>query len=378
MTRVGTEPTPLAAILAKRIRARGPITFAEYMEACLYHPEHGYYAKADQEPRRDYFTSVDVSPVFGRLLARQFHEMWEQLGRPDPFWLVEAGAGTGALAKHVLDCAAESLGMFYAALRYVAVERSAPRRAAQARIFAKHATSGRVTHFGELPAQIPQGCVFSNELLDAMPVHRVLRENGVLQELYVALGDEGLHERAGPLSSPALTEYFAEQGIPLQDQQQAEACLEACRWIEEVAGKLGRGFVLTIDYGHLARELYDDRHMRGTLLAYARHRAGEDFFRAPGQQDLTAHVNFTALDIWGQRGGLLRTGFTSQSNFLLALARHTQFEDLQSQALNEQQQARARLLFKTLIHPEGMGETFQVLVQHKGIESPHLAGFDPL
>ncbi len=273
---MGTEPTPLAAILAKRIRARGPITFAEYMEACLYHPEHGYYAKADQEPRRDYFTSVDVSPVFGRLLARQFHEMWEQLGRPDPFWLVEAGAGTGALAKHVLDCAAESLGMFYAALRYVAVERS--------------------------------GCVFSNELLDAMPVHRVLRENGVLQELYVALGDEGLHERAGPLSSPALTEYFAEQGIPLQDQQQAEACLEACRWIEEVAGKLGRGFVLTIDYGHLARELYDDRHMRGTLLAYARHRAGEDFFRAPGQQDLTAHVNFTALDIWGQRGGLLRTG----------------------------------------------------------------------
>jgi SAM-dependent MidA family methyltransferase len=378
LTLVHTESTPLAAILTERIRTHGPITFAEYMEACLYHPEHGYYAKPDQKPRSDYFTSVDVSPMFGRLLARQFEEMWAQLGRPDPFWLVEAGAGTGALAKHVLDCAAESLAEFYAALRYVAVERSASRRAAQARTLGAHTDSGRVMPSGELPAQIQEGCVFSNELLDAMPVHRLLHEKGILQELYVALGEEGFHECAGPLPSPALVEYFAQQGITLHDQQQAEACLEACRWIEEVAGKLGRGFVLTIDYGHSARELYDERHMRGTLLAYAQHRASEDYFRAPGRQDLTAHVNFTALDIWGQRGGLLRTGFTSQSNFLLALVRHAQFEDLQSKTMTEQQQARARLLFKTLTHPEGLGETFQVLVQHKGIESPHLAGFDPL
>jgi SAM-dependent MidA family methyltransferase len=378
LTPVRTEPTPLAAILAERIRAHGPITFAEYMDTCLYHPEHGYYVKADQHPRRDYFTSVDVSPIFGRLLARQFHEMWVQLGRPDPFWLVEAGAGTGTLAKHVLDCAAESLGEFYAALRYVAVERSAPRRAAQAITLASHATSGRVTCSTELPGQITQGCIFSNELLDAMPVHRVLQESSGLRELYVAAGDDGFYEQAGPLFSPELAEYFAEQVIALQDQQQAEACLEACRWIEEVAAKLGRGFVLTIDYGHPARELYDEHHMRGTLLAYARHRASEDYFRAPGEQDLTAHVNFTALEHWGQRGGLLRTGFTSQTNFLLALARHTEFEDLQSPDMNEQQQTRARLLFKTLIYPEGMGETFQVLVQHKGIESPRLAGFDPL
>jgi SAM-dependent MidA family methyltransferase len=378
LTLVRTEPTVLAAILAEQIRAQGPITFAEYMEACLYHPEHGYYVRADQQPRRDYFTSVDVSPVFGRLLARQFHEMWQQLGRPDPFWLVEAGAGTGALAKHVLDCAQESLGEFYAALRYVAVERSAPRRSAQARTLAAHAKSGRIVHSADLPAPIPRGCVFSNELLDAMSVHRVLGENSMLQELYVALGEEGFHERAGPVSSPALTEYFAEQEIALGEQQQAEASLEACRWIEEVGRRLDRGFVLTIDYGHPARELYNERHMRGTLLAYARHRAGEDYFRAPGQQDLTAHVNFTALDKWGQRGGLHRTGFTSQSCFLLALARHARFDDLQSPGMDEQQQARARLLFKTLIHPEGMGETFQVLLQHKGIESPRMAGFDPL
>lgn len=372
------EPTPLAVILAQRIRASGPITFAEYMETCLYHPEHGYYAKADQQPRRDYFTSVDVSPVFGRLLARQFHEMWRHLDRPDPFWLVEAGAGTGALAKHILDCAAESPGEFYAALHYVAVERSAPRRTAQARVLASHATASHVTSSEYLPENIPQGCVFSNELLDAMPVHRVLRENGGLREFYVAVDDNGFREQAGPLSSVALANYFAEQDIALHEQQQAEACLEACRWIEEVGSKLGRGFVLTIDYGHTAQELYDERHMRGTLLAYVRHRASEDYFRAPGEQDLTAHVNFTALEKRGQPRGLLRTGFTSQSHFLLALARHSQFEDLQSPGMDEQQQAHTRLLFKTLIYPEGMGETFQVLTQHKGIESPRLAGFEPL
>jgi SAM-dependent MidA family methyltransferase len=373
-----TVPTPLATILAERIRTHGPITFAEYMDACLYHPEHGYYARADQKPRRDYFTSVDVSPVFGRLLARQFHEMWIQLGRPEPFTLVEVGTGTGALAKQVLDFAAESLKDFYAALRYVAVERSAVRRARLAGSLESHATCGRVVVSADLPDQVNCGCIFSNELFDAMPVHRVLREQGDLRELFVATGEGGLFEQAGPASTPALADYFAQQGIALEEQQQAEACLEACRWIENAAQKLNRGFVLTIDYGHPAAELYDARHMRGTLLAYARHRASEDYFRAPGEQDLTAHVNFTALERWGERGGLHRTGFTTQTNFLLALARRSEFEDLQSRGMNEQQQARARLLFKTLIYPEGMGETFQVLVQHKGIDSPRLAGFDPL
>ena len=378
MKRVRTESTPLAMILAGRIRARGPIPFAEYMDACLYHPEHGYYSKADQQPRRDYFTSVDVGPLFGRLLARQVHQMWVRLGSPDPFLLVEVGAGTGVLAKQILDCASDSLSEFYEALRYVAVERSAPRRVAQARVLGSYATGGHVLSLANLPEQIPHGCVFSNELLDAMPVHRVLGENHGLRELYVAADTSGFHEQPGPLSTSALADYFAGQGVALHDQQQAEVCLEACRWIEKVAGKLASGFVLTIDYGRPARELYDERHMRGTLLAYARHRASEDYFRAPGEQDLTAHVNFTALEKWGQQAGLQLTGFTSQSNFLLALARHTQFEDFQSQGMNEQQQARARLLFKTLIYPEGMGETFQVLIQHKGIDLPRLAGFEPL
>ncbi len=135
-----------------------------------------------------------------------------------------------------------------------------------------------------------------------------------------------------------------------------------------MGARLGRGFVLTIDYGHEAPELYDHRHMRGTLLAYENHRASENFFRAPGQQDLTAHVNFTALQRYGNRAGLQRTGLTSQSSFLLSLARHSNFAELQSPAMTEAQQTRARLLFKMLIYPEGMGETFQILIQHKGID----------
>jgi SAM-dependent MidA family methyltransferase len=373
-----SEPTPLALLLAERIRSAGPITFAEYMEACLYHPLHGYYTKAEQHPRRDYFTSVDVNLLFGRLLARQLHEMWVLLDRPQPFWLVEAGAGAGHLAKQILDCAASSWPEFYDVLRFIAVERSASRRALQSKVLDEHIRAGKFASKEELPDGIPCGCVFSNELLDAMPVHRVIRENNDLREIYVGLGKNGLCDEIQPLSSAALSEYFAEQHISLLEEQQAEINLAACRWIAEAGAKLKRGFVLSIDYGHEARDLYDERHMRGTLLAYERHRASEDFFRAPGEQDLTAHVNFTALEINGRKSGLVRTGFTSQSKFLMALARHGQFADLQSDEMSETEQSQRRLLFKTLINPEGMGETFQVLIQHKGIERCNLAGLEPL
>jgi SAM-dependent MidA family methyltransferase len=372
-----SDRTPLATTLTEHIRAWGPITFAKYMVACLYDPQHGYYTRAEQLPRRDYFTSVDASPVFGRLLARQFQEMWVELGRPAEFMLVEPGAGAGALAAQILDFAAESCPEFYGALQYVAVERSAARRAA-APALAPHLAAKHFAMVSDMPAQIPYGCIFSNEFFDALPVHRLVREGNELREIYVGSDANGLCEQFGALSSPALAEYLTEQGIALQEGQLAEINLEACAWIAEMGAHLGRGFVLTIDYGHEAEELYNHLHMRGTLLAYEKHRASENFFRAPGQQDLTAHVNFTALDHYGTRAGLQRTGFTSQSNFLLSLARHSDFADLQSPTMNESQQTRARLLFKTLIYPEGMGETFQILIQHKGIAQPHLSGLDPL
>ncbi|HXZ13165.1 MAG TPA: SAM-dependent methyltransferase [Candidatus Sulfotelmatobacter sp.] len=376
--RARIAPTPLAEILKGRIRSAGPITFAEYMEACLYHPDFGYYSRPDFPPRRDYFTSVDVSPVFGRLLARQFDQMWRLLGKPGEFVIAEAGAGSGALARQILDCAHESLGEFAEALRYLAIESSAARRSGHARVLEKHFARGRVESREDLPEAISCGCIFSNELLDAFPVHRVLGRQGELREIYVSVGDEGFCEEAKPLSKPALADYFRKQGIALQDEQQAEAGPAACDWIARAGRILQKGFVLTIDYGHEARELYDDRHIRGTLLAYAGHRASEDFYRAPGEQDLTAHVNFTALDLWGRAGGLERAGFTSQTNFLLSLARRSGFSDVDFEGKDEPGQTRARLLFKTLIHPEGMGETFQVFAQRKGIEACTLAGFEPL
>jgi len=205
----------------------------------------------------------------------------------------------------------------------------------------------------------------------------VVRAQGELCELYVGLDGEEFCEQPGPPSTPALAEYFHAQGIRLVEGQQAEAGLAACDWIENAGRRLGRGFLLTVDYGHEARELYNQRHMRGTLLAYEQHRASEDFFRAPGEQDLTAHVNFTALDLWGRRAGLERTGLVSQAWFLLALGQGNEFADLYDQGQSEAERVRARLLLKNLIYPEGMGETFQVFIQHKGVESPHLSGLEP-
>ena len=373
-----SEPTPLAPILAERIRAHGPITFAEYMEACLFHPMYGYYTKEEQQPQRDYITSVDVSPLFGRLLARQFYEMWSLLGRPASFLLLEVGAGTGRLAKQILEFSEHTWSDFYEALRFIAVERSVARSDQQTKLMESHVTSGKFTVQQGLLDEIACGCIFSNELIDAMPVHRLTFERGELREMYVGLGQNGFCDDIRQPSSNALSEYLSEQNIHLHEGQQAEVNLAACRWIEEAAKKLHRGFVVTIDYGHHAKELYDERHMRGTLLAYERHRAGEDWFRAPGAQDLTAHVNFSALESYGGRCGLVRTGFTSQSNFLLSLARHGNFADLQSDGLAEAEQSQRRLLFKTLINPEGMGETFQVLIQHKGFDPGNLAGLQPL
>jgi len=376
--RTRAAPPPLAEFLATRLRECGRITFAEFMDLCLYDPEHGYYSVARRPRFADYYTSVDVHPVFGRLLARQFHEMWALLGRAEPFWLVEVGAGTGRLARQILDFAARDLPEFYQGLCYIAVDRSAARRDAQATTLTPHLQAGRAVSAGELPDEIPAGCVFSNELLDALPVHRVVPAQGELREIYVVLDGDKFSEQLGPPSTPALAEYFAAQGCQLAEDQQAEVGLAACAWIEDVGRRIGRGFVVTVDYGHEACELYSERHLRGTLLAYRQHRVGEDFFAAPGEQDLTAHVNFTALDLWGRRGGLKRVGLVSQAHFLLALGRGNEFADLYDEGQSETERLHARLLLKNLMAPQGMGETFQVFIQYKGLAAPRLTGLQPL
>lgn len=370
--------TPLAALLAERIRRFGPITFAEYMRECLYHPVHGYYSQPESRKFADYYTSVDVHPIFGRSLARQFAEIWEKLGRPVEFRLVEAAAGTGRLALHILDFAETKMPEFYGALQYVAVERSPARCDQLANRLAPHIERSRCQTSIEMPAKILVGCVFSNELLDALPVHRVVQHEGALKEIFVGSDGTTFSEVRMPLSTCAISEYFAAQGITFVEEQQAEAGLEACDWISEIGRRLERGFVLTIDYGHEAADLFDAHHMAGTMLAYVNHRASEDVYAAPGQQDLTAHVNFTALRLWGERAGLTSLGLVSQTAFLLALGRGNEFADLYDEGMDETARVRARLQLKTLIFPEGMGERFQVLVQGKGVNGTSLTGLTAL
>ena len=369
-----TPESPLFALIAARIQAGGPIPFAEFMGECLYHPEHGYYSRLGMQRRGDYYTSVDVHAIFGRLIARQLAEMWTLLGSPVPFLAVESGAGVGRLAANILDFAARELPSFYAAAEYIAVERSAARRAEHAAAFASHAGTGRASSSPEIPANIAAGCIFSNELVDALPTHRVVMEGGRLREIYVGYKDGRFVEMLREPSTPAIEGYFHDQGIALPEGHHAEAGLVACRWIEDAGRALGKGFVMTIDYGHEARALYDERHNRGTLLAYLDHKVTENVLEAPGEQDLTSHINFTALDLWGRRAGLERTGLVTQSQFLVALGRANEFADLYEPGQSEMDKLRARLALKSLIHPEGLGETFQVLIQHKGIENPQLTG----
>jgi SAM-dependent MidA family methyltransferase len=371
-------PNSLASELLQRIRAHGPIPFAEFMQECLYHPSLGYYSRTDAVRFADFYTSVDVHPIFARLLARQLAEMWELLGRPGEFWAVEGAAGAGHLARAFLDFASRELSEFYKVVRYATVEISSARRAALETTLAAHIGAGHARSTAEFPAKVAWGCIFSNELLDAMPVHRVVCEQGTLREVYVGAEGETLREVLGPLSDPEIETFFREQGVTLREGQQAEAGLAACRWIERAGASLERGFVLTVDYGHEAAELYNERHDRGTVLAYARHQVTEDLLRSPGEQDLTAHLNFTALERYGCRAGLERTGHVTQMEFLTAMGRANEFADLYEPGASEAEKLRGRLLLKTLIHPEGMGETFRVFVQHKGLDSPKLTGLSGL
>ncbi len=367
--------SPLRERLLARVRGDGPITFAAYMEACLYDPEYGYYSGGLDRRRVDYYTSVDVSPVFGRLLARQLEEMWRALHRPPQFAIVEGGASAGALAKHILDFAEERTPEFYSALHYSAVEISAPRRELARAAMLRHIAAERASCDADLPPHIECGCIFSNELLDALPVHRVVMNAEGLREMFVDLDEGRFVERELPPSSAAVSEFFERQNVKLQPGQQAEAGLAACEWIERAGRAVDRGFVLTIDYGHEARELYDERHMAGTLLAYSRHRVSEDFYRAPGENDLTTHVNFTALDLWGRKAGLERLGLTSQTNFLLGVARRNHFADLEVDGMSETEKSRLRLSFQNLVNPEGLGERFWVMVQGKRVGVVDLSGF---
>jgi SAM-dependent MidA family methyltransferase len=366
----------LVAKIAREIRDLGPITFARFMDLALYDPEFGYYMRPDEVETRigwsgDFYTSPDVHPVLARSLARQMRQVDEALGQPDPFTVVEMGPGKGILARDFLtDCAATG-NSFGRRLRYVLIERSPAMREAQRGHLAPW--EDRVSWMDGLDALGAgrlTGAVFSNELVDAMPVHRVRVRDGRPQEIFVDFRDGGFVERLGDRTTPELSRYLERlraMGITWPEGYTTEINLQALEWMREVARVFGQGIVLTIDYGHTAEDLYGPDRPRGTLLCYHAQQLSEDPYTRVGLQDMTAHVDFTSLAAAGEEAGLHVTGFTNQMSFLMGLGVEGLVEELEPGSPEFQGVVH-------LLRPDGMGRTFKILIQHKGMPAPILDG----
>lgn len=365
--------TQLEKVLVQRIHEHGPLSFAAFMESCLYDPEFGYYMTTRPRIGRsgDFFTSSSVHAIFGQLVARQLQQMWEILGRPDNFVVAEQGAGSGHLCLDILDALAKDSPVFYAVLRYAIVEISEDNRSRQAQLLTHHVGTVEWCQQAELRGMV--GCYLSNELIDAFPVHLVEMFDGRLQEVFVSVENGSFKEVLQDVSTPELTDYLQQLGVELAAGNRAEINLAAPVWMRDVAELLHRGFVLTIDYGYVAAELYAPWRTSGTLLCYHQHSSCDNPYIRLGEQDITAHVDFTSLIKAGEECGLKPLFFGDQCKFLLGLG----FVDalLAAQACEtEEHRAQAlRLTLKNLILPDGgMGEIFKVLVQGKGVGTPDL------
>lgn len=371
-----SEQSQLQDILAARIAEGGRITFAAFMEACLYEPGLGYYTSPGRKvgAEGDFYTSISVHAAFGRVIAREVAQMWRCMGSPAKFTLVECGAGNGRLACDILDYLAEREPTMYGGLSLVLVEREPSLEQAQAGVLAQH-----LEHVRWLPPDefyggsfTFSGCLYTNELVDALPVHRVAMTEEGLQEIYVTLKDGELMEEAGPLSTPAIAEYLQRLGIQLLPGRQAEINLNALEWLGTVAKILQQGFILTIDYGYSAEDLYAPHRTRGTLLCYHRHQTEENPYIRLGQQDITSHVDFTSLMQRGEELGLHSEWFGEQYRFLMGAGIIKELEESERSDVSDEEKLRIRLALKKLIMPEGMGGMFRVLVQSKGVAEPRL------
>jgi len=373
----------LRKFVLSQIDERGPIPFSQFMEWCLYHPEYGYYSseRARIGKLGDFYTGPCVHPLFGRLIARQLFQMAEIMGEA-MFDVVEMGGGRGSLSEDILNWAKERAPAFYRRLRYRLIETAPHFLREQRERLSEHEREGRAfwmdsKAFEENKDQF-EGCFLSNELIDAFPVHQVIFDHGNLKEVYVTQHQGQLGEQWGELSDPKILSYFEPMGITLEEGQRAEVNMRALEWMEKVGRSLNKGFVLTIDYGDLAEELYAPQRKNGTLLCYFRHRTSENPFERLGEQDITSHVNFTGLIRKGEEVGLRFTGLVPQYRFFIGLGILQEMESLGSE-MSEMDALTLRLSLKHLIEPEaGMGEIFKVLIQHKGIDDPQLDGLRDL
>lgn len=360
-----TAPAAVAAlepVLRERIRDRGAIPFADFMELCLYHPEHGYYTRGlGGGGGRDYLTSSGVHEAFGRLVARQAIEMWRLLSEPPRFRFVEIGPGEGIFAADFL-AAAGGEPAFARALEYLLVERSPALRERQQRRLGAPSGSSSVAwrSLEELEADAREretaGCLFANEVLDAFPVHRVEGSPEGVREIHVELDGDRFREVPGPLS-PGIAAYLEENAIAPQPGQIVDVAPGAARFAARAAAFLDRGFGIFVDYGEAAADLFHPLRRRGTLRAFHRHRLTHEVLDRPGEQDLTAHVDFTAVRRAAAGAGWAIAGQVSQAHFLLALGALEDYE--------AQDPARREAL-KDLVLPDRMGGAFQVLILARG------------
>lgn len=369
-----------AAILKK-----GRISFAEFMEIALYAPQAGYYTatpqSSDQDdksavrnsgenrnpesvlsagPPHDYYTAPHLHPVFGRYLARHIAGIWEELGKPDLFDVAEVGAGRGILAWDILNGLREVNPQCWRQTRYQLIDRgSGPNAEQQAALQA--AAAHPVTTRQALAGPVC-GVALSNELLDALPVHRVRVKKGELQELYVSARDGKFIEEYGDASSPEFRAYVERLGWPPEGWQ-GELCLDALAWLDDVAHALVRGTVITIDYGATWAELCSARWVEGTLACYHGHRVGKNPYIRIGEQDITAHVNVSALMTYGESVGLRTINVQSQAEFLIGLGIGEELAALAAQPATAESQ-RTKRAITDLIWPDGLG-SFRVLEQEK-------------
>jgi len=363
-------------LIRDEIRSSGPLSFARFMELALYDSTFGYYAAGSRRlgPGGDFFTASDTGRAFGRCLARQIAEIDRAAGPFDPFHVVEFGCGRGLLARDILDAVIDLEPELSPRLRYVLADRSKAMRDAAARLVPE----AQALAPDEL-REVPGGCVLAVELFDALPVHRVRRRGETLVEVFVDVDERGNLVEHEDHALPGVEDWADRYGAAAEEGTEAEVALPAASQLDALAGAIARGVILVVDYGCRSEKLYSPERRRGTLLAYHGHQTNERFFERVGGQDLTAHVNFSALEDRAQRCGMSVLGLTTQDRFLIANGILEEFEQRDLRESHDPRRVKRRMQAMQLIHPSGMGRSFRVLALSKRCDpQPALAGLsDP-
>ncbi len=349
--------------IEQEIREHGPMPFSRYMEWCLYLPELGYYSRnaAQFGKAGDFYTSSDVHAVFGRLLARQFDEMWQVLGSPEHITLKELGPGRGLFAQDVLDWSEKKFPDFFRALRYVLVENSPALRQRIEQTLSRRFESGKVAFLSPEDKLGKNTIVFANEFFDALPVEVVSSEGSLRIQ-----SRDGRFIETWTSPSPEELEFLDRYSIHPEPGERVEVPLQSQMHMR-AASSLEHGFAVVIDYGYNREEQLAGRH-RGTLKAIRQHSVSDNPYEAPGEQDITSDVNFTALAVAAEKQDMQTQKLITQSQFLLGIGEANQFADAFEDCRLPQERAKVALQLKHLVTPAGMGESFHVLVASKGVD----------